>query len=275
MLTVASHVSGTAIAVIIVDQLHAIQGAGIGAGITQALIDIALTACAHETRWTRALEATDTINAAAIVVTRSGHTIIMVQLTDDAQCAGRAAAAEVLHKIMAGAAILAGIRCTIINVQLTVLSLEALTTLALIGTHQIPAGASILTRLRGTLIDILLAVAARISLAAIADMAIEMILAGSIVAQLLHGQPLALRCILAADRLDIAQLSCPAGGAFTIELMLQLATTGSILAGGLSTPVHIVGALFASESTGAMAGVLIPLLMASAAIQTRCRIAFI
>lgn len=147
VLTVASHVSRSAIAVIIVHQLHAVQGPCIRAGITEALIDVTLTACTHKTRWARALETADTINAATIVVACPRHTIIMIQFANDAQCAGRAAAAETLHKVMACAAILARIRCTIIDVQFTVLSLEALTTMALIGAHQIPTGASVLARL--------------------------------------------------------------------------------------------------------------------------------
>lgn len=116
VLTVTSHVTGSTIAVIIVDQLHAIQSAGIRAGIAEALVDVALAACSNETGRTRALKAADTINAATIVMACSGYTIIVIQLANDAQCAGRATAAEALHKIVACAAVLAWIRCTIVNV---------------------------------------------------------------------------------------------------------------------------------------------------------------
>lgn len=275
VLTVPSHVSGPAIAVIVVHQLHAVQGACIGAGVAEALVDVTLTACTHKARWARALESADTIDAAAIVVACPRHAVIVVQFTNDAQCAGRATAAEALHQVMACAAILAGIRRTIIDVQLTVLSLEALATLALVGAHQIATGAAVLARLRGALVNVLLAIAARIALAAVADMAVQVILARAIVAQLLHCESLALCRILATDRLHVAQLSRPACSAFAIELMLQLTATGSILARRLGTPVHIVGALFTRKSAGAVASVLVPLLVASAAIETRRRIAFV
>jgi len=203
VLTVATHVAGSAVAVIVVDQLDTVQGAGIGAGIAQALIDVTLAAGTHESWLADALEASYPIDATAIIVARSWFAVIFVDLTDDANGAGRTAAAEVHHAVVAGATILAGIRGTIVDVQFAVLTLEALTTAALVGTNEIPAGSAILTWLRLALVDLLLAVAARISLGTVADMAVPVVLARSVVAQLPQAQSLPVGCILAGDGLDI------------------------------------------------------------------------
>lgn len=73
-----------------------------------------------------ALKPPDTVNAGPIVVTRSGHTIIHVDLTQYAQRSWWTGAAEVVHKVMTCGPILARIWLAVIHIQLTVLSLEAL-----------------------------------------------------------------------------------------------------------------------------------------------------
>ena len=70
---------------IVVHKLDTVQRPLRRARVRQALVDVPFTAWTHKTRWAVALESPDTVNAGAIVVTRSRHTIIHIDFTQYAQ----------------------------------------------------------------------------------------------------------------------------------------------------------------------------------------------
>lgn len=131
----ASHVAGFAVAVVVVDELHAILSSWRGARVRQAFVDITFASGAHETWWTLALEPANFVDARSIVMASSNRTIVNVEFANETQSSRRTRATEVADEIVTGAAILARIGPTIVHVKFTVLTLEALRALTLIGAN--------------------------------------------------------------------------------------------------------------------------------------------
>jgi len=113
---VPTYKTGFAIAVIVVDQLHAILGTGRRTRIRQALVDITFASRSDETGWTLTFESADLVGARAIVVASTDHAVVHVDLAYEAKSTGRAGTAEGIDQIVARAAVLAWIRLTIVDV---------------------------------------------------------------------------------------------------------------------------------------------------------------
>jgi hypothetical protein len=84
-LAVAPHESRLAIAVVVVDQLDAVQSPGVRARIRQALVDVALASRPHESRGTFALEPAHPVDAGAVVVASSRSAVVDVDLAQESQ----------------------------------------------------------------------------------------------------------------------------------------------------------------------------------------------
>lgn len=89
-----THVTGFAVAVIVVDQLYAVLSTGRCAWIRQALVDITLASWPDETGRTFTFEATNLIGAGAVVVASADNAVVHVDLAYEAKSAGRAGTAE-------------------------------------------------------------------------------------------------------------------------------------------------------------------------------------
>lgn len=87
---VSAHESRLAVAVEVVDHLHAVKCPGIRARIRQALVDVALASIANETWRAATLKATNFVDTRSVVVARSGLAVILVHLANQPDCSGRA-----------------------------------------------------------------------------------------------------------------------------------------------------------------------------------------
>lgn len=116
ILAVSAHVAGFTVAVVVVDQLNAVQCASIRARIRQTLIDVTFATRTHKSRRAGTFKTAHAIDTSAIVVARTRLTIVLIEFTNNAQSTGRTGTAEGLNEIVAGASILTGIRRAVINV---------------------------------------------------------------------------------------------------------------------------------------------------------------
>lgn len=127
-LTVTTHVTRLAIAVIVVDQLYAILGARRGARIRQALVDIAFASRSDETGRTFALESAHLVGTGAVVMTGTYQAVVGVDVAYDTKSTERAGTIEAVDLIVTDATVLAGIWLAVVDIELAVLTLEALGT---------------------------------------------------------------------------------------------------------------------------------------------------
>lgn len=81
----STHVARAAVAVVVVDQLYAIQSTVRGARVGEAFIDVTFTARSHKARRAATLEASHLIYTGTVVMTSTGETIRHVDLTDDSK----------------------------------------------------------------------------------------------------------------------------------------------------------------------------------------------
>lgn len=91
-IAVPSHVPGFAVAVIVIDELHAVLCTGQRARVREALVDVAFTPRSDEAGRTLALEAADSVDASAVVMTRILFAIVNVYFAYLPQSAERAGA---------------------------------------------------------------------------------------------------------------------------------------------------------------------------------------
>lgn len=131
-LTVAAHIAGFAVAVIVVDQLYAVLSTGRGTWIRQTLINIALASWSDKTRRTLTFETTHFIGAGAVIVASGHHTVVDVDFAYETKSTGWTGACKIVDQIVTGTTILAGIRSAVVDVEFAILTLEALGALALI-----------------------------------------------------------------------------------------------------------------------------------------------
>lgn len=103
-------------------------------------------------------------------MTRTGHTIVRVDLAQNAQSSGWTGALVIVDEIVADSSIAARIRFALVDVEFTVLTLESLLADALVRSDQVFAVATVATRLTFALVDLLLAVRAGVTLLAVATM---------------------------------------------------------------------------------------------------------
>lgn len=89
-LAVSAHESRLAVAVEVVDHLHAVKCSGIRAGIRQALVDVTFASIPNEAWRAATLKSTNFIDTRSVVVTRSGLAVILVHLANQSDCSGRA-----------------------------------------------------------------------------------------------------------------------------------------------------------------------------------------
>lgn len=167
-LTMTSHVSRFTATMIVVDQLDAVECAGIGARIRQTLVDITFAFGANESGWTATIVAAHFVYTGSVVVACVRLAVVSVDFAIVAERSGRTRAHAAVDQVVARATVSAWIRFAVVDVQLTVLSLESFATNALIRTDQIFARAAILARRRFTFVDLLLTVRTRVALMTVA-----------------------------------------------------------------------------------------------------------
>lgn len=95
-LTVTTHVTRLAVAMIVVDQLYTILRARRGARIRQAFVDIAFTSWSDKPWWTSTLETAHLVGTRAVVMTSTYHAIIDVDLAYEAESTGWTGTTEVV-----------------------------------------------------------------------------------------------------------------------------------------------------------------------------------
>lgn len=274
-LAMASHVTGFAAAVVVVDQLDAVKRARIGARIRQALVDVALAFRAHEAGRTPAVVAAHLVDARTIVVARVRLAVVRVDFAVVAERSGRARANAAVDQIVARATVSARIRFAVVDVELTVLALESFAANALIRADQILARAPILARCRFAFVDLLLAVRAHVALHTVAFVRIAEILARPVVAQMIHVHALPLRRILAGHHFNVAQPSRPATGTQAFVCVLTLLARRSVVARVLGTPVDVFGALFSRVTVRTVARVVVVVVAARRSVLAGLRVAFV
>lgn len=88
---VTPHVAGPTVAVVVVDELYTVQSARASTRVAEALVDVSLTPRSYKPCWTVALEASHAVHTRAVVVASARHTVVYVDLTDDAKstCTGK------------------------------------------------------------------------------------------------------------------------------------------------------------------------------------------
>ena len=268
-LAVASHVAGLAVAVIVVDQLHAVLGSRRRARIGQALVDITLASRSHEAGRTFAFEAADLVAAGPIVVTSADSAVVHVQLAYEAQRAGRAGAAEVADKIVTRAAVLTRIRPTVVHVELAVLPLETFRALTLVRSDEVLASGAVLTGGRVTLVHLLLTVRTRVPFQTVATMTVANVLARAVVTQILLRHSFPYGRVLAGDHLHVADLAGPARGTVTLILVLVLNAGRLILAGTVRAPIDVLVASSPGVSVRAVASVILNVVVTRGTVQAR------
>lgn len=210
-LAVTAHISGFAVAVIIVDQLYAVLSAGRGTWIRQALINIALASRPDKTGRTLAFEATHFVGAGAVIVACGHHAIVDVDFAYEAESAGWTRASKVVDQVVTSTTILAGIWSAVVDVEFAVLSLEAFGALALVRADKIFAGCAILTWSRVALVYLLLTVRSGVTVKAMAPVTIAYVFAGTVVAKIFLRHALSYGGILTRDHLHVAHLAGPSG----------------------------------------------------------------
>lgn len=273
--TVTSHVSRFAIAVVIIDKLDAILSAGSSTGIGEAFVDVTFAPRTDETRWALALEASNLVDARAIVVAGVSHAVIWIDLADVTESAGWTRTAEVVDEIVAGASVLARIQATVVDVEFTVLSLKTFCAITLIRSNQVSAGRTVLAWGRVALVDFGLTITAGIALVAHAAVTVANVFASTVVAQSSFGYAFSKSRVLAGNHLDVANLSGPAWSTLAFVFVAMLNASSLIFTGRLRTPINVLFASFTRESVGTMAGEILHVIVASGAIFARIAVALV
>lgn len=274
-LAVPSHVSRLAIAMVIVDQLHAILSSWRGARIGQTLVYVAFAFRSYESWRAFAFESANLIGARSVVVTSADRTIVHVELAYKTQGSRGARATEVADKIVTRTAILAGIRLAIVHVKLAILSLETFGTLALIRSNKILAGGSILTGGGIALVYLFLTVRARVPFQTMTTVAVAYVLASAIVAKIFLGHSLPYSRILARNHLYVADFTGPTGGTIALILVLLLDTSSPIFARIIRTPVDVLVASSPGITVGTVTGVILNVIVTSGTIEAGQTVAFV
>lgn len=275
VLTVTSHVTGLAVAVKVVDQLHAILSAHQQAWIREALVDVTFAARPDETGRAVAHEAANLVDARAVVVAGANHAVVHVDLAYEAESAGRAGAAKGVDQIVTRATVLARIRLAVVNVQFAILTLEALGAMALVRAHEILAGSAVLARCGVALVNLLLTIGAGVTVETVTTMAIANVFAGTVVAEVLLLDTLADGGILARDHLHVAYLAGPTGRTDAVILVLVLHTRCLILAWIVRAPVDVLVAPCTRVSVRAVTSVVLHVVVAGGTVQAGRAVALI
>lgn len=163
-LAVPAHVARLAVAVVVVHQLHAVLGTGSSARVGQTFVNVTFATRANESWRALALEASDFVDAGAVVMTGIDNTIVDIDFTEVSESSRWTRAAEVANEIMTGSAVLTRVETAIVNVQLAVLSLESLGAVTLIRSHEVSTSSSVLARCGVALVDLGLTVASGVAL---------------------------------------------------------------------------------------------------------------
>lgn len=280
-LAMPAHITGAAIAVEIVDQLHAVQRAVGIARVGQAFVDVTFAPVTDETGRATAVEASDPIYAGAVVVASVGRAVVDVDVANDAERARRTRAAEAVDQIAASAAVLARVRMAIVDVQFAVLPLEPARALARVSRDQIPARGPVLAGRRVAFVDLFRAVTAGITVGAVAPVAVANVLAhAAVVAQTVAPDTLAEGRVVAGHHFHVAHLARPTGLAQALVQVLHLFARRTVLARLRYTatgaaPVHQRFAVLARVAVRAMARVVFAVVKTGAAVLARRRIAFV
>lgn len=131
-LAVSSHVTGLAVAVVVIDQLDAVQGSRVRAWVRQTLVDVAFTAGSYEARWTAAFESSNLVDTAAVVVASTRHAVVRVDLAQHSERSRWTRALVVVDQIVADTSVAARVWLALVDVEFAVLTLEALLADALV-----------------------------------------------------------------------------------------------------------------------------------------------
>lgn len=145
-----------ALAVEVINTLHAVLGATWVTGVGETLIDIALTPLPDEAWWAGAAIATHLVHTGAIVEAfgasggrvKWGVAVINIDLTMHTLCAPGAGALVGVGQINAGTPILAGLGQALVDLLRAVRPVVASHTLAGKATEVVGAGGSILAGVR-------------------------------------------------------------------------------------------------------------------------------
>jgi len=229
--TVATHPSGTANAVVVVDELDTLLCSQRRARIGKTFVDISLTSGANVSGWTFTFVSTDFIDTNSSMMAGPIKTLVDVDFAKDANGSMGTSAFEIVDQIVADSIVLARVGQAVIDVVLTVLALKSWRAVTLVSANEISTSSSILTGIRLALIDFLLAVAALVAISAhTLVLAISNITTvTSVSAKLLRARESRINGGGLAGHLPhIAKLSSPTCLAIALEGGTSLNTTGAI-----------------------------------------------
>lgn len=266
-----------ALAVEVVDTLHAVLGATWVTGVGETLIDVALTPLPDEARWAGAGVAAHLVHTGAIVeaLGASGGgvqgrmAVINIDLTVYTLCASGAGALVGVGQIDAGTPVLAGLGQTLVDLLGAVRPMVASHTLAGKAAKVVSAGSPVLAGVGRALVHLVLTVAARVACLAVAVMLVFLIhTEPSVLAQESDIDASLLCSHLAGHAEHVAVEASPAAAALAVVLRVGLPARATVLAGSRVAPVHKVLAVEASVAL--WAGTLIGAIavLAGAAMQT-------
>ncbi len=124
-LAMPPHETRFTVAMVVVDQLDAVQSTGVRARVRQTLVDVALAARTHEPWRTLAIEAADLIQASTVIVASAGAAVVDVDLAQEAESTRGTTAREPVDQIVTSATVLARVGFAVVDVELAILPLEA------------------------------------------------------------------------------------------------------------------------------------------------------